>query len=87
MRGGDARPIDAQGPLFLDQAEFHGIPVDPGKLIEHSQRPGAQTALAIGLDEIGQHRIHEHRYMAEHVMEDIRLLQVIELVGIADEAA
>lgn len=34
-----------------------------------------QAARAVGLDEVGHHGVHEHGHMAEHVVEDVGLLQ------------
>ena len=49
------------------------------------QRP--KPAQAISLHVIGENGIGQQRHMSEHVVEDIRLLQIIQLVGLADEAA
>ena len=46
-----------------------------------------QAALAIGLHVVGEHRVGEHRHVAEDVVEDVRLLQVVQLAGVADEPA
>ncbi len=53
--------------------------------MEFVQRP--HPALAIGLHVIGEDRMGQHRDMAEHVVEDVRLLDIVELVGAADELA
>ncbi len=54
------------------------------------QRPephGPETAFAIGLHVVGEGGVGQHRHVAEHIVEDVRLFQVIQLVGAADEAA
>ena len=55
--------------------------MQPAKL----QRPCA--AAAVGGHVVGEHRVGQHGDMAEHVVEDVGLLQVVELVRLADEAA
>ncbi len=55
-------------------------------MLEIMEAQRLQPALAIGLHVIGEDRIHQHRHMAEEVVEDVRLLQIVELVLAADEA-
>ena len=87
ITGDDARAVDAQGTGFLDQAELDRVPVKPRELVQRSEAQRTQATLAISDHIIGKHRIGEHRDMAEHVMEDVGLLQIIELFGPADEIA
>ena len=67
------------------QAEFHGVPIHPGQLVEHAQRLRAQPALSIGLNEIGHGRHHQHGHMTEDIVKDIGLLQIVELMPLANE--
>jgi hypothetical protein len=45
----------------------------------------AQTARAVGLEILGHLRVHQHRHVAEHIVEHVGLLDVVELRGLADE--
>ena len=47
----------------------------------------AAAAPAIGGHVVGEDWIGQHRHVAEHVMEDVRLLQVVQLVWPTDEPA
>ncbi len=46
-----------------------------------------QAALTIGLHIVGKHRVGQQGYMAEHIMEHIRFLKVVDLFGGTDEVA
>ena len=72
---------------LLDQAELDRVPVHPRQLVEHAELLRAQAADAVGLDVVGDGRVHQQRHVAEHVVEDVRLLEVVELVRLADEVA
>ncbi len=85
--GDDARAVDAQALGLGDQAEFDRIPVKPRKMLQRAQLERALAAAAIGCEIIREDRVGEHRYMAEHVVEHVRFLQIVELVGPADEIA
>jgi len=56
-------------------------------MVERAQAFGAQPALAVGLHVVGEDRVGEHRDMPEHVVEDVRLLDIVEAVGGPDEIA
>ncbi|MEI9992572.1 MAG: hypothetical protein WDM86_21390 [Rhizomicrobium sp.] len=84
----DARTVDAQAVLAGDQPELDRVPIEPRQIlqrVEFVQRP--HPALAISLHVIGEDRMSQHRHMAEHVVEDVRLLDIVELVGAPDELA
>ncbi|MEJ1970504.1 MAG: hypothetical protein WDN03_18030 [Rhizomicrobium sp.] len=86
--GRDARAVEAHAIDAFDQPELDRVPVEPRQVLERPelvQRPLA--ALAIGFHVIGEDRVGQHRHMAEHVVEDIGLLQIVELAGAADELA
>ena len=86
-RGDDAGAVDPQALGAADQAELHRVPVEPRQIAQHAQSLGAQAALAVGLHVVGEDRVGQHRHVAEDIVEDVRLLQVVELVGLADELA
>ena len=76
----DAGAVDAQAAVLLDQAELDRVPVHARELRQHAQLLRAQAADAVGLDVVRDHRVHEHRDVPEHVVEDVGLLEVVELV-------
>ena len=45
----------------------------------------AHAALAIGLHVVGEGGIGQHRHVAEDIVEDVWLLQVVQLIGLANE--
>ena len=55
--------------------------------LSSTPRRCAQAADAVGLDVVGDHRVHQQRHVAEHVVEDVGLFQVVEFVRLADEVA
>ena len=77
-RGQASRPVYTQTRRGRDQAELDRIPVEPRKVMQVVQTQGAQPALAIGLHVVGEDRVGQHRHMAEHVVEDVRLRKVVE---------
>lgn len=44
--------------------------------------PSLYAAAAVGLHVVGEHRIEQQRHVTEQVVEQVRLGQVIELVGL-----
>ena len=56
-------------------------------MLQHAQLLRAQTAHPVCLHKIGDHRVHQHGHMAEHVVEHVGLFQVVELIGAPDELA
>ena len=72
---------------FADQPELHGIPVEPRQLLQRAELERTLAAAAIGGHVIAECGVREHGYVAEHVVEDIRFLQIIELVRLANEVA
>ena len=71
----------------LDQAELDRVPVERRKVLQPPELHRPQAALAVGLHVVGEHRIGQQRHVAEHIVEDVRLLQVVELRARADELA
>ena len=53
--------------------------------LSEAHRPLA--TLAISFHEISKHRIGQHRHMAENVVENVRLLKIVELFFRPDEGA
>ncbi len=86
-RGGDAGTVDAGGGAFAHQSEFNRVPVNARQQLQGPQPLRAQTAHAVGLHEVGHDRIHQHRHMTEYVVKHVRLLQIVELVRLANEVA
>src|SRR6185503_14910142 len=82
---GDARAVDAHTLPALDQAELDRVPVDAREVGQHAELLRAQAALAVCLDVVGHHRVHQHRHVAEHIVEHVGLLDVVELAELADE--
>src|SRR3546814_3196062 len=83
----NARAVDAQRARFLDQPELHRVPIEPPEIFERVKPHRALPAAAISGEIIGEHRVREHRHMAEHVVKDVGFLQIIELIGPPDEIA
>ena len=74
-------------PFSQREAEFDAVPVEPRQPV---QRAGAHRRQPLGahrLHEIRDLGLGEHRDMAEHVVEDVGLLDIVEAVGGADEIA
>src|SRR5438270_10000676 len=51
-----------------------------------SEPESLQPAFAVGLQVVGKDRVHQQRHMAADVMENVRFLDVVELIAAADEA-
>src|SRR6476646_5610982 len=85
--GGNARAVDAHAVAAVDQSELDRVPVDAREIGQHAELLRAQAAVAVGLDVVGHHRVHQHRHVAEHIVEHIGLFDVVELAGLADELA
>jgi hypothetical protein len=87
MAGDDARAEQPQPARLLYQPELDRVPIEPRQLMQRAELQAAQAAHAIGLHIIGIDRVGEHRHMAEHVVENVRLLKIIELIRPTDEIA
>ncbi len=85
-RGDDAAAIDAPSCGGIDQAEFHGHPVQSCQ-IDPLLRCRLQAQPAIGGGEFGEGRVGEHRAVAEDLVEDVRFLEVVHFFRGADEVA
>ena len=81
----DAGAENSQAFGGLDQPELDRVPVEAREIVQVAALHGAAAALAIGLQEIGVDRIGEQRHMAEDIVEDVRLLEIVELVFGPDE--
>ena len=86
-RGDNAGAVDAQSLGLAYQAELDRVPVHACQLVEHAPLVGAQAALAVGLDKFGDHGIHQQRHVAEHIVENVGLFQIIQFMRLADELA
>ena len=71
----------------MDEAKLNRIPIERGEVFEAGMAQGAQAALTIGFHIVGENWIGEHWDVAENVMENIGLLDIIELIRFADEVA
>ncbi len=63
----------------MDKPELDGEPEQPGKR-GFVLGAGVQRCLAVGLEELRKHRIGVQRHVAEDIVEDVRLGQVVEFV-------
>ena len=82
--GEDAAAVDAQVIALLHQPELHREPVEP-RQIDPILLAGVQPELAIEVGEVGEGGVGQHGAVAEDLVEDVGLLQVVELVPAADE--
>src|SRR6266446_2347343 len=85
-RGQYPGPVNAQTLLRRDQPELDGVPIEPGQALQMPEPERLQPAFAIGLQVVGEDRVHQQRHMAADVVEHVRFLDVVELVAAADEA-
>ncbi len=83
-RTDDAGAVRAQAVRFPDQTEFDGVPVQARQQLARAQVMCLEATLAIALHVVGEHRVEQQRYMAEQVVEDVGLHDVVELFGRAD---
>ncbi len=86
-RRDDAGSVDPQTRRRLHQAKLHRVPVETGEVGKATQAHRPLAAPAIGLHVVGEHRIGQHRDVAEDIVEDVGLLQVVQLMRLADELA
>src|SRR5699024_7804129 len=80
----DAGAIGPQALAGVDEAKLDGKPVQRGEL-DAVFLVRLEAELAVGLAEGGKIRVGQKRRVAENLVENIRLLQVVELVPGADE--
>src|SRR5690606_13584499 len=82
----DAAAVDAQPAGLADEPELHRVPVQPGQVLQRVRADGVRLdpAAAIGGHVVGEHRVHQQRHVAEEVVEEVRLLDVVDLLGAAD---
>ena len=83
-RGEDAATVDAPAGRGVEQAELDGQPVQP-RQVDALLFRGLETELAVGVGEFGEPGIGQQRAVAEDLVEDVRFLQVVQLLGLADE--
>ena len=87
----DAAAVDAQAVglavfFLVDQAELDRVPVQPREVLQRIRADPVRfhPALAVGLHVVGEQRVHQQRHMAEQIVEEVGLLDVIDLVGATD---
>ena len=83
-RGEDAAAVDAPAGRGIDQAELDGHPVQPRQVHALLLARG-QAELAVGVGEFGEPGVGQQRAVAEDLVEDVRLLQVVQLFRGADK--
>ena len=69
-----------------DQTELNGVPVQSRQLGERLTRLQPRTGFTICLHVGGIRRIGEQRNMSENIVEHVRLLEIVQLRGGANEA-
>ena len=82
-RGEGARAISAQAVARADQTEFHRVPIETGQIIKRVETLGFHATLAVGLEIIGENLVEQHRHMAEEIVKNIRLDDVLKLLGLS----
>ena len=80
-RGEDPRPVGPEPLRGLDQPEFHRVPVQAREHLDRPEAVGLQPPAAVGLEVVGEHRVEEQRHVAEEIVEDVGLDDVVELRG------
>src|SRR3546814_5573803 len=63
------------------------MPVKPRQPVQRARLQTAQAPAPISLHIIGEDRVREQGHMAKDIMEHVRFLQIVKLVGTADEIA
>ncbi len=83
-RGEDAAAVDAPAGRRVHQAEFDGHPVQ-ARQVDALLLAGPEAELAVGVGEFGEPGVGQQRAVAEDLVEDVRLLQVVQFFRRADE--
>ena len=73
-----SRAIGPQRAMFPDQPELDGVQVQPAQLIDRVEAFRAEARVAVCDEEIGEHRIGQHRQVPEQVMEQVGLFGIVE---------
>ena len=69
-----------------DEPELHRVPVQAGEQLAGVEAARLQSAGAVGLHVVGEHRVEQQRHVAEEVVEHVGLDDVVELLRPADPA-
>src|SRR5690606_23356689 len=83
-RLGEAAAVDASPGLGVDQAELHRHPVQTGEKYPFFLA-GLQAEAAVGLGKSGEPRVGQQRTVSEQLVENVRFLQVIQLLEGTDK--
>src|SRR5947209_4921122 len=83
----NAGSVDARLAALERQPELDRIPVKPRDAVELPERQRLQPKEAESVHEIRHRRLGKQRHVAEDVVKDIRLLEIVELARLADEVA
>src|SRR5208282_4899260 len=70
-----------------DQSELDGVPIEPGQVRQMPEPERLQPAFTIGLQVVGEDRVHQQRHMAADVVEDVRLLEIVKLVAAPEKTS
>ena len=78
---GEARAEDLQLAMLEREPEFDAVPVKPRGLVPLARRDGGESELA----DVPRHLrivvVREHRNVAEHVVEAVGRLEIVELLA------
>lgn len=80
----DARAIRTQSTGLPDQPELDGVPVQAAQHLARPQSLRLQAALAVTLHIVGKHRVEQQRHMAEEVVKDVGLDDVVKFLWRTD---
>jgi len=77
VRRDQARAVELGPSVLVDQAELDGEPEQPGEARRVVLVVGVERRLPVGLQEVGEDRVGVQRHMTEHIVDDVRLGQVV----------
>ena len=69
----------------LMSGELDRVPREPRQICQLAELHRPLSTLAVGNHEICKDRVRQQRHMAKNVVEDIRLLEIVQLLLGADE--
>src|SRR5579863_3901878 len=83
VRTDESAAVDLDFVVLADQAELHGVPEEAAELFEYRFIFDGGTDAAVTLEKVGKDFVCVHGYVAEDVMEDVRLRRVFERLAAA----
>ena len=84
MRGDQAASIELGLTVFPNETKLHGEPEQPRHSRDVFLVLGSCCDLTIVLKKIGEDWIGVERHMPEHIMEDVGLGEIIELLAFSN---